>query len=179
MTSCTLTLEPRKKNLWHSIESWFVNRDPFNGLIIVIPIYLGSIIPFITQPTRVFFIGHLTRTAWHTRFQHTTDAKWIWLDFCCFSSVVLVALGKRKTQINPAMYRLVLNKSTPLYNFKELRYSIYQYLQKKSSKSCFFQSDTCKRLFGPKKEMIHYIFQDSEHLEEVKVREKNTKNNLQ
>ena len=40
---------------------WLVNRDPYNGLLwfIIIPIYLGSIIPCITQPTRVFFIAQV------------------------------------------------------------------------------------------------------------------------
>ncbi len=59
-----LTTEPRKKKNGSllSIESWLVNRfnrDPYSGFI-TFPIQLGSIIPYITQPSRFFFIAHLT-----------------------------------------------------------------------------------------------------------------------
>ena len=36
---------------------WLINRDPYSGLLQ--SLYTWVVIPFITQPTRVFFIAHL------------------------------------------------------------------------------------------------------------------------
>ena len=46
-------LEPRKKPFYFPLY-WLVNRDPYNGRIII-PIYLGSIIPYITRKQPGFF----------------------------------------------------------------------------------------------------------------------------
>ena len=54
-------LSHQKKNLVLSIESWLVNRDPYNGLWNNPYITGQYIIPFITQPTKVFFIAQLQK----------------------------------------------------------------------------------------------------------------------
>ena len=38
----------------HSMKSWLVNRDPQKMAYEITPIKLGSIIPYIKQPTGVF-----------------------------------------------------------------------------------------------------------------------------
>ena len=44
------------------MKYWLVNRDPYNGLL-PSPKKLGSIIPCITQPTRVFFVAYVTKVS--------------------------------------------------------------------------------------------------------------------
>ena len=47
------------KNGLTSIESWLVDRDPYNGLLWSIFNWVGNFIPYIPQTTRVLFIAHL------------------------------------------------------------------------------------------------------------------------
>ena len=50
----------QKNTLLLSMKYWMVNRDPYNG-VLIIPIQLGSFSsPFIKQPTTVLFIAQVS-----------------------------------------------------------------------------------------------------------------------
>ncbi len=50
--------EPQKKNSYFPLY-WLANRGPF-----IVPIYLGTIIPYIKQPTNMFFIAQVLFEPW-------------------------------------------------------------------------------------------------------------------
>ena len=56
-----LPFEQRNKASYFPLYWWF-DRDPYNGLWNTPFLLLGSIITYITQPTRVFFLAHLEET---------------------------------------------------------------------------------------------------------------------
>ena len=70
-----ISLEPRKKASYFPLY-WLVNSDSYTGLLwplytwVVYNPYMGSIIPYISQPTRVIFIAHLT-DFWSTPAYHS------------------------------------------------------------------------------------------------------------
>ena len=66
-----------EKNPYFFPLYWLVNKDPYNIIPIYIYMYLqlGSIIPYITQPTKVFFIAHVSKK--------TNEERTGGYDVCC------------------------------------------------------------------------------------------------
>ena len=61
--------------LWSKVKNpWLVDRDPYNGLHIRIPMSLGSRIPLIKQPTRVLIPARIAMKVRHVQSHHLV--KW-------------------------------------------------------------------------------------------------------